>query len=137
MFAKLVLLAEDIQVDELGRISTKNLLLDTFLPSFPAKLAKVDLLTLWTRTPEESSRQMFEIVMQIDGESVHTERVLINFNEEFEAYQGISLDGLDVEKPGAIVFRFVHNAEDRAVWIMRSHEMTAAPSIVGPVGEAK
>jgi hypothetical protein len=128
MFAKLVLLAEDISVDELGRISANKLLLDTFQPSFPCTLGKVDLLTLWTRGMDESTRQVFEIVLQVDGESVHTERIMINFGENYEAYRGISLDGFEIAKPGAIVFRFMHNGEDRAVWVMRAHDMADAPS---------
>jgi hypothetical protein len=128
MYAKLVLLAEEISVDSLGRISTTHLLLDTFHESFPATLPKVDLLTLWTRGMDEATRQVFEIVLQIDGESVHTERIMLNFGENYEAYRGISLDGFEVVKAGPIVFRFMHNGEDRAVWIMRAHPMSEAPT---------
>jgi hypothetical protein len=132
MFAKLVLLAEQISFDDLGRVSTEKLLLDTFHPSFPTVLPKVDLLTLWSRGLDDSSRQMFEIVLQIDGEAVHTERILINFGEDYEAYKGISLDGFQIEKPGAIVFRFVSDGEDRAIWVMRAHDMPAQEALGTP-----
>ena len=89
---------------------------------------------MWSRGMDEGSRQKFEIVLQIDGEAVNTEHILINFGEDYEAYNGVSLDGFQIEKPGAIVFRFMHNGEDRAVWVMRAHERP--PEAAGPTGEA-
>ncbi len=132
MFAKLILVAEKIAFDDTGRITAHNLLLDTVQPSFPAVMDSMDLLTLWNRAQDEPSKQIFELALQIDGEVLPPEHIPIDFGDGYEAYQGISLDGFEIAKPGAIVFRFTQHGEDRGVWIMRNHVAAS-----GEVGEAK
>lgn len=123
MYAKLILLAEDFEFDDLGRLSASNLLLDAYFPSFPAKLEKVDLLTLWTRGKDEPAQQLFELNLQVGEERHPPEHIPVRFGDAYEAFQGISLDGFEVEKPGAIIFHFTQQGQDRGVWVMRCHPL--------------
>jgi hypothetical protein len=126
MYAKLILLAEDIAFDDLGRISAKNLSLDVFVPSFPATLEKLDLLTLWTRGQEEAAKQLVELSLRVGDNWLPPETIPVEFGEDFEAFRGISLDGFQIDAPGPVIFRFHQQGEDRGVWIMRVHPMPSA-----------
>ena len=128
MYAKLVLLAEEISFDDAGRVSTRNLALDMVHPTYPATVSRLDLLTLWTRTPDEPARQEFEILLQTPTGQAPPERIPVDFGEGHEAWQGLSLDGFVLEQPGPYVFRFTQDRSDRAVWILRAHH---APDGVG------
>ena len=123
MYAKLVLLAEDISFDDGGRVSAKNLALDLVFPSFPATITKLDLLTLWTRTPDEPADQAFEILLQTPTGQAPTERIPVQFGDGSEAWQGISLDGFELEQPGPYIFRFTQGTIDRGVWVLRAHHI--------------
>jgi hypothetical protein len=132
MYAKLVLVAEGFDFDDQGRVSAKNLLLDTVHTSFPAVIESMDLLTLWTRGPDEPRKQIFQLALKIGNEELGApEHIPIDFQEGYEAWQGISLDGFTIDQPGPIVFHFSQNGEERGVWILRAHG--TMPS----VGEAK
>ena len=128
MFAKLVLLAEEVSFDDAGKVSAKNLALDIVRPSFPATLDRLDLLTLWTRAQDEADSQVFELHLQTPTGAAPPERIPVEFGENGEAWQGISLDGFTLEQPGPYVFRFTQGPQDRAVWILRAHH---APDGVG------
>lgn len=133
MKAKLILLAEKITFDELGRVSATNLLLDVAQPIFPAQLPNVDVLTCFTRLPEEPEKTFFQIIVETsDGPSEPT-RVPIDFQGRHEVFQGISLDDFELKQPGPVIFRFIHGDQDLATWILRGHEMHTG----GTVGEAK
>jgi hypothetical protein len=121
MFAKLILLAEEIEMDAEGRVSTRNLALDLAVPAFPHTLSRLDLLTLWTRAPEEPSKQSFEIVLQTPNGAAPPEPIEVDFGEAGEAWQGLSLDGFELEAPGPYVFRFTQGRQDRGVWVLRAH----------------
>lgn len=121
MNAKLILLAEEIGFDEAGRVSAKNLALDLICPSFPHVIEKLDLLTLWTRIPDESPDQSFEILLQTPTGGSAPESIPVQFGAGFETWQGISLDGFVLEQPGPYVFRIVQGRQDRGVWILRAH----------------
>lgn len=128
MHAKLVLLAEEVSFDDAGRVSTRNLALDLVQTSFPATISRLDLLTLWTRGPDEPASQAFEILLQTPTGQAPPERIPVEFGENHEAWQGLSLDGFVLEKPGPYVFRFTQDKVDRAVWVLRAHH---APESVG------
>lgn len=128
MHAKLVLLAEEVSFDDAGRVSASRLALDIVRSGFPATLDRLDLITLWTRGPDEPANQSFELLLQTPTGQVPPERIPVQFGEAWEAWQGLSLDGLVLEQPGPYVFRFTQDKQDRAVWILRAHH---APEGVG------
>lgn len=128
MFAKLILLADEIAFDDAGRLSAKHLALDVMCPKFPHTLENLDLLTLWTRTPDEPAEQSFEILLQTPGGASPPEAISVNFGESNEVFQGLSLAGFELDQPGPYIFRFLQNRQDRGVWILRAHP---APEAVG------
>ncbi len=121
MFAKLILLADEIAFDEQGRVSAKHLALDVVRPSFPSTIEKLDLITLWTRGPDEPADQSFEIILQTPTGGSPPEAVPVQFGENHEAWQGLSLDGFVLDQPCPYFFRFTQNRQDRGVWILRAH----------------
>jgi hypothetical protein len=123
MFAKLVLLAEEISFDDAGRVSAKNLALDLVGTTFPMTIARLDLLTLWTRMGDEPESQVFELLLQTPTGQAPPERIPVDFKDQAEAWQGISLDGFVLEQPGPYIFRFTQGTQDRAVWILRAHQV--------------
>jgi len=128
MFAKLILLADEIAFDDQGRVTATRLALDIVKPSFPATLDRLDLITCWTRGPDEAPDQSFEIILQTPTGGSPPEQVPVHFGENHEAWQGLSLDGFVLEQPGPYVFRFTQNRQDRGIWILRAHH---APEGVG------
>ncbi len=135
MYAKLILIAEEITFDDQGQLSATNIALDVVRPSYPTTLEKMDLLTLWTRGRGEPAEQLFTLQISVGEQQFPLERIRVDFGDNHEAYVGLSLDGFVIDKPAPYVFHFQQNGEDRGVWIMRTHQLT--PKATQPMAEAK
>lgn len=130
MYAKLILVAQDISFDDEGHLSAGKLALDITRPNFPSTLEKMDLLTIWTRGKDEPDTQNFQLSVMHGDQTSPPEQITVRFGENYEAMVGLSLDGFVLESARPYIFRFTQNGEDRGVWVMRCHEMPQ------PVAEA-
>lgn len=130
MEVRLLLVANEIRFDELGRVSAERLLLDVVHPVYPAAVEKLDLLCAWTRNADEPDQSAFFLSVEMGGAESERERIPLDFKGRSECFQGISLDGFQITHAGNVVFRLFDGGRECAQWVIRAYRGGLASSDV-------